>query len=126
MLEPCVVGSIVPVPAGEHVPVRLLQAPGLVAITYEVIHETRIIPLDGRPHVSPEIRNYLGDSRGHRDGETLVVDTTNFNGKRQIQGSGPDMHLTERYTGPARTRCVTSSQSKIRPPIRGPGRCGWN
>jgi hypothetical protein len=98
LLERCIVGSIVPVPAGEHSPVRLLQAPGLVAITYEVIHETRIIPLDGRPHVSPEIRNYLGDSRGHWDGETLVVDTTNFNGKRQIQGSGPDMHLTERYT----------------------------
>jgi hypothetical protein len=78
--------------------VRLLQAPGFVAITSEVIHETRIIPLDGRPHASRAIRNYLGDSRGHWDGETLVIDTTNYNGKRQIQGSGPDMRLTERFT----------------------------
>jgi hypothetical protein len=70
----------------------------LVAITSEVIHETRIILLDGRPHASPEIRQYLGDSRGHWDGETLVVDTTNFNGRRQIQGSGPNMRLTERFT----------------------------
>ena len=95
-------GSLVLVPSGEPGAVRLLQAPGFVAITSEVIHETRIIPLDGRAHASPEIRQYLGDSRGHWEGETLVVETTNFNGKRQIQGSGPDMRLTERFsrTGP--------------------------
>jgi len=98
LLERCIVGALVLVPSGEPGAVRLLQAPGFVAITSEVIHETRIIPLDRRAHASPEIRQYLGDSRGHWEGETLVVDTTNFNGKRQIQASGPDMHLTERFT----------------------------
>jgi hypothetical protein len=98
LLERCIVGALVAVPSGEPGALRLLQAPGVVAITSEVIHETRIIPLDGRPHASPEIRQYLGDYRGHWDGETLVVDTSNFNGKKQIQGSGPDMRLTERFT----------------------------
>jgi hypothetical protein len=92
-------------PSGENNTVRFIQAPGLVAIISEVIHETRLIPLDGRAHASAEIRQYLGDSRGHWDGDTLVVDVTNFNGKlgfrvdRPPGGvSGPDMRLTERFT----------------------------
>jgi hypothetical protein len=54
------------------------QSRGFVAIRYEMIHETRIIPLDGRAHVSPKIPTYMGDARGHWEGNTLVVETTNF------------------------------------------------
>ena len=57
---------------------QIVQAPGFVTILHEKIHEARIIPLDGRPHVGTAIRGYLGDSRGHWEGETLVVETTNF------------------------------------------------
>lgn len=82
----------------ENNTVRIIQAPGLVMITYEVMHDTRIIPLDGRAHVSPEIRYYFGDSRGHWEGDTLVVDVTNFNDKASFRGSGPDLRVTERFT----------------------------
>ncbi len=59
----------------------ILQSPGLVFIHHEMIHETRMIPLDGRPHIAPGIRQWMGDSRGRWEGETLVVETTNFNGR---------------------------------------------
>jgi hypothetical protein len=58
-----------------------------VAFRNEMIHEARVIPLDGRPHASPKIRTWMGDSRGHWEGNTLVVETTNFNGQIFI-GSG--------------------------------------
>jgi len=80
------------------------QSPGLVVVRYEMIHETRIIPLDGRPRLSPSIRSYMGDSRGHWDGQTLVVETTNFNGKTGAQGNGnmlmmsDALKLVERFT----------------------------
>src|SRR5438552_5388303 len=67
---------------------QILQFPGYVAIRYEMIHETRIIPLDGRPHVPSSLRSYMGDARGHWEGSTLVVETTNFNGKTGAQGNG--------------------------------------
>ena len=60
---------------------QILQAPGYVVIVNEMIHDARIIPLDGRPHVASGIRELMGDSRGHWEGDTLVVDTTNFNGE---------------------------------------------
>ena len=60
--------------------IEILQSPGLVAIRYEMVHETRIIPLDGRPHLGSAIRSYMGDPRGRWEGRTLVVETTNFNG----------------------------------------------
>ncbi|HXD73875.1 MAG TPA: hypothetical protein VN628_09070 [Vicinamibacterales bacterium] len=59
---------------------QIHQAPGVVVIRYEMVHESRVIPLDGRPHLSPRIRSYMGDPRGRWDGDTLVVETTNFNG----------------------------------------------
>jgi hypothetical protein len=70
--------------AGGHVPDRLQQqradpqAPGYVTITHEMMHDTRVIPLDGRPHLSPRIRQYMGDSRARWEGTTLVIDVTNF------------------------------------------------
>jgi len=77
---------------------RIVQAPGLVAITYEMIHDTRIIPTDGRTHVSDAVRQYFGDSRGHWEGDTLVVDVTNFSEKSNYRGSRDTLHLIERFT----------------------------
>ena len=80
---------------------QILQAPGVVAIRYEMIHETRLIPLDGRPHDSSGLRSYMGDPRGHWEGNTLVVETTNFIGGKVDVGGVPyseDLKLTERFT----------------------------
>jgi hypothetical protein len=77
---------------------RIVQGPGFVAITYEMIHDTRIIPTDGRSHLSAGIRSYFGDSRGRWDGDTLVVDVTNFTDKTAYRGSRDTLHLIERFT----------------------------
>ena len=77
---------------------QFLQGPGTVAIVNEILHETRIIPIGAAPHLSPRIRKWMGDSRGTWDGNTLVVDTTNFTGKSQFRGSGEGLHLIERFT----------------------------
>ena len=77
--------------------VRIVQAPGVVALTYEMIHDTRIIPIGGGGHVGPAIRGYHGDSRGRWEGDTLVVDTTNFSGKSNYRGSRDTLHLIERF-----------------------------
>jgi len=85
-----VVGSILPVVYGNGN--RISQSAGYVTITYEMIHDTRVIPVDGRPHLSPKIRQYLGDARGHFEGSTLVVETTNFTDQTSIgggNGNGP-------------------------------------
>ena len=80
---------------------QIVQGPGFVAIRNEMIHETRLIPLDGRSHIGQNVRSYMGDSRGHWEGNTLVVETTNFNGKIGIGGSGPTteaLRIVERLT----------------------------
>jgi hypothetical protein len=71
-----VAGSVLPVVYGNGL--QIVQSPGWVAIRYEMVHETRLIPLDGRPHASASERTYMGDPRGHWEGNTLVVETTNF------------------------------------------------
>ena len=84
-----IAGSIFPVIYGNGQ--QIVQAPGFVTILEEMVHEARIIPLDGRPHASPNIRSYMGDSRGHWEGNTLVVETTNFLGNRNgiaVNGDG--------------------------------------
>ena len=83
--------------------IEITQAPGNVVILYEMIHEARVIPLDGRAHVGKNIRQYLGDSRGYWEGDTLVVDTTNFGSKTNFRGSTDNLHMIERFTraGPA-------------------------
>jgi hypothetical protein len=63
----------------------------------EELHEHRIVPLDGRPHVDPKIRQWLGDSRGRCEGETLMVETTNFN-DRMLFGATSGLRLVERFT----------------------------
>src|SRR5207302_8677021 len=68
------------VPSAYNNNYQVVQSPGNVAIFNEMIHDVRMIPLDARPHLPPQTRQYLGDSRGHWEGNTLVVDTTNFTG----------------------------------------------
>ena len=77
---------------------QLIQVPGYVVIVNEILHLTRLIPLDGRPHLSPKIRQWMGDSRGRWDGATLIVDTTNFTAKSEFRGSAENLHLVERFT----------------------------
>ena len=76
---------------------RIVQGPGFVAITYEMIHDTRVIPLDNRSHTGPTVRSYFGDSRGHWDGDTLVIDVTNFSDKTNYRGARDTLHLIERF-----------------------------
>ena len=89
--------------------IRIIQSPGYVLIVLEMAHEVRIIPTDGRPALDPSIREWLGESRGRWEGNTLVVETTNFNGKTDmtnagVPGSPPinptseNMRITERFT----------------------------
>jgi hypothetical protein len=77
--------------------VRIVQAPGVVAITYEMIHDTRVIPLDGRPHVSPAVRSYFGDSRGRWEGDTLVVEVANLSEQNNYRGARGTLRLVERF-----------------------------
>ena len=81
-----VVGSMMPVVYNNGN--EIVQAPGLVAFRNEMIHEVRIIPLDGRQPLPGEMKSYMGSSRGHFEGNTLVVRTTNLNGKTGMQGNG--------------------------------------
>jgi hypothetical protein len=98
-----VTGSILPVIYGNGQ--EIVQGPGYVTILQEMVHEARVIPLDGRPHASPNIRSYMGDPRGRWEGNTLVVETTNFMGSKTgigLNGGGVPtseaLKLTERYT----------------------------
>jgi hypothetical protein len=77
---------------------QIVQGPGYVMIVIEMIHDVRIIPTDGRPHLPSNIRQWAGDSRGHWEGNTLVVDTTNFSNKTSFRGSDENLHLVERFT----------------------------
>ena len=77
---------------------QIVQVPGYVMILVEMIHDVRIIPLDGRPQLPQSVRQWTGSYRGRWEGETLVVETTNFNGKNPFQGSSENMKLIERFT----------------------------
>ena len=76
--------------------IEIIQGPGHVAIVHEMIHDTRIVPLDGRPLSG--VRSLLGESRGHWEGNTLVVETTNFSDTRLLRGGSENLRLIERYT----------------------------
>ena len=86
------------IPGGYNNNYQIVQGPGYVMIVVEMIHDVRIIPTDGRPHLPPTIRQWMGDPRGHWEGDTLVVDTTNFTDKTTFRGSGKNLHLVERFT----------------------------
>ena len=76
---------------------RLIQTSGHVVILHEMVHESRIVPLDGRPHVADDIRQWNGDSRGRWEGDTLVVETTNFTDKTNFNGSTSGLKVVERF-----------------------------
>lgn len=92
--------------------VHILQTPYHLALLHEESHELRIIPLDRRPHLSDAIRLWRGDSRGWWDGDTLVVETTNFNGKGGFMGSGTGLHLIPLVLRGA--RALEQAQATIR------------
>ena len=77
---------------------QIIQTPGYIVLMLEAIHEARIIPLDGRPHLPARLRQWSGDSRGRWDGQTLVVDTINFSSASHFAGSAENLHLIERFT----------------------------
>ena len=85
-------------PTGYNNNYQIFQTPGYVAILVEMIHHVRIIPLGDHPHIGQRIRLWNGDSRGHWEGNTLVVDTTDFSDKTNFRGSGANLHLVERFT----------------------------
>jgi hypothetical protein len=76
---------------------QIVQAPGYFVLASEVIHDARVIPLNGRPHLPGNIRQWHGDSRGRWEGNTLVVDTTNFSPRSNFMGSSENLHLSERF-----------------------------
>jgi hypothetical protein len=108
-LERCisrsVPASMIPVMYGNNY--QIVQTPGLVAIIYEIIHETRLIPLDGRPHIAAAISQHMGDARGRWEGETLVVETTNFRTLSAYRASNAaTLHVTERFVRVAPDRIM--------------------
>ena len=78
--------------------VQIFQTPDTVVILNEMVHNARIVPLDGRPHLSQGVRQWVGDSRGRWEGNTLVVETTNFLSETNFTGSSANLHLVERFT----------------------------
>jgi hypothetical protein len=99
-LERCITrgvpGSMVPVMYSNNY--QFVQTPEAVVITYEIVHETRIIPLDGRPHLAAAIRQHMGDARAHWEGDTLVVETTNFRPETAYRGANASrLRVVERF-----------------------------
>lgn len=77
---------------------QLFQTPDHVVVMTEMVHTSRVIPLDGTPHLDPDVLQWSGDSRGHWDGDTLVVETRNFDPKRRWRGTTASARLVERFT----------------------------
>jgi hypothetical protein len=102
LIERCITGGVPRLGgnfgSGPYSYYQILQTAGYVALYMEMYHDVRIIPVDGRPHLPQSIRNWNGDSRGRWDGNTLVVDTTNFATKSNFMGSAEHLHLLERFT----------------------------
>jgi hypothetical protein len=92
------IGSFMPAVYGNGA--RIVQTPDSVVISYEMVHDTRVIPLDGRAHIGEGIHQYMGDSRGHWEGETLVIESRNFTDKTAVGGArhSDGLRMVERYT----------------------------
>ena len=86
--------------------VHIFQSPGYVVLLNEMVHDARIVPLDGQPRLPEQMRQWRGDSRGHWEEDTLVVETRNFTGNTSFQSSGPNMVLTERFTRVGHERVI--------------------
>ena len=81
--------------------VQIVQTPNAVVVMNEMIHDARIVRMDGRPHLASSVRQWLGDSRGHWEGDALVVETTNFTDQTSFRGSDQNLRVVERFTRPA-------------------------
>ena len=95
--ERCITYGVPWLVAGYNSYIEIFQTPTHVAILQEMIHDVRIVPLDGRPHINSSVRPWNGDSRGRYEGDTLVVTTTNYSPKTRLQGSSENLRLTERF-----------------------------
>jgi len=98
MSERCITFGVPRVQAAYMSYYQIVQSRDAVVFRMEAIHDARVIYMDGRGHPSQKIRHMLGDSRGHWEGDTLVVDTTNFSPKSNFRGSHENLHLVERFT----------------------------
>lgn len=100
LYERCVTGNQGPprVPGNHDAESQVIQAPGYVVLLMQSNNDARIIPLDGRPHLPQQVGQWLGDARGRWEGNTLVVETTNFHHEREWRGSTGGLHLVERFT----------------------------
>jgi len=96
--ERCVNFGVPRLQAAYNSYLQIVQSPGYVVIMNEMAHDARVVPLDGRPHLDPRISVWNGDPRGRWDGDTLVIDSTNFSPKSDFMGSHEHLHLTERLT----------------------------
>ena len=94
----CISRGLPMVPTPNNNFFEIVQGAGYLTILQEMMYEARMIPLDPRPHLASGIRGYMGDSRGHWEGDSLVIDTTNFIGVDDFYGADENMHLTERLT----------------------------
>jgi len=97
----CVVLSYENIPmlsAGYNNNLQILQGPGYVAIVHEMNHSVRVIPTDGRAHSPEQVHQFRGESSGHWEGDTLVVDVTNFSAENPVRGSSDKLHVQERFT----------------------------
>ena len=94
----CITYGVPRIRAGYNSYFQFVQTPDHLAVLKELIHDVRIIPIDGQPHLDDRIRQWMGDSRAHWDGDTLVVETTNYSEKSNFMGSAENFHLVERFT----------------------------
>ena len=95
--ERCIMSYLPRFPGGYNNHFQIVQSPGYVVIEHEMQHHVRVIPLDGSPHLPQHVRQWMGDSRARWEGDTLVVDTTNFTDKAPFKGSFEGLHLVERF-----------------------------
>ena len=96
--ERCLTWGVPRIQAAYNSHFQILQTRDYFVFYVEMAHDARIIPIDGRPHVSSAVRGWLGDSRGHWEGDTMVVETTNFSAKTNFQGANENLRLVERFT----------------------------
>ena len=98
LFERCLTRGLPRLPGGYNQNLQILQTPDHVVILYEMMRETRVIPLDGRPHLPAGVRLWHGDSRARWEEDTLVVETTNFSPKNDFRGAAEGLRLVERFT----------------------------
>lgn len=96
--ERCITYGSPSLVAGYQSAYEIVQTPNTVALTLEMIHDTRVVPLDQRPHLAPAVQQWLGDSRGHWEGDTLVVETANYKPLSFMSRSSEQLHVVERFT----------------------------